>query len=187
MAEFDFTRVAVVGSSCTGKTTFARQLSALLDVCHVELDALYWKPGWQACSLEEFRGLVAQAAAQERWVMDGNYKTVRDLVWPRATTVIWLHYSFPRVFRQALVRTIRRGTRRTEVFPGCRESLVKSFFSHDSLLLWVIVSFRRRNRDFAALKASARFPGLRYLELGSPAESASFLSATGAALRAEKT
>ena len=31
-------RVVVIGSSCAGKTTFARELAGLLNVPHIELD-----------------------------------------------------------------------------------------------------------------------------------------------------
>ena len=33
-------RVVVVGTTCSGKTTFANRLAVLLDAPHVELDAL---------------------------------------------------------------------------------------------------------------------------------------------------
>jgi adenylate kinase family enzyme len=36
----------VVGTSAVGKTTLAAALSRRLGVPHIELDALYWGPGW---------------------------------------------------------------------------------------------------------------------------------------------
>jgi adenylate kinase family enzyme len=36
-------RVVVIGTSCVGKTTFARSLARVLSFPHVELDALYWQ------------------------------------------------------------------------------------------------------------------------------------------------
>jgi adenylate kinase family enzyme len=39
-------RVMVMGSSGSGKSTFARRLSDLTGIPGVSIDALYWKPGW---------------------------------------------------------------------------------------------------------------------------------------------
>lgn len=41
-------RVVIVGTSGSGKTTMARELSVLLGTPHIELDALQWLPGWQS-------------------------------------------------------------------------------------------------------------------------------------------
>ncbi|MDE2841397.1 MAG: AAA family ATPase, partial [Chloroflexota bacterium] len=56
-------RVVVVGTSCSGKTTLARQLSRALGAPHIELDAIHWKPNWQSRPAEEFRQLVSEAVA----------------------------------------------------------------------------------------------------------------------------
>ena len=45
-AAFPYRRVNVVGTSASGKTTFARALAERLGVRHVELDALHWQSGW---------------------------------------------------------------------------------------------------------------------------------------------
>jgi adenylate kinase family enzyme len=66
-------RVSVVGTSGSGKSILARELARALDVPVVELDALHWLPGWAERPDEEFAAAVAQAAAGERWVIDGNY------------------------------------------------------------------------------------------------------------------
>jgi adenylate kinase family enzyme len=40
-------RVNVKGSSGSGKSTFARELAAKLDLPYVELDALHHGPNWE--------------------------------------------------------------------------------------------------------------------------------------------
>ncbi len=123
-------RIVVVGSSCCGKTTFAKRLAEPLQIPHIELDALHWGPNWQPRPLDEFRRLVAEAIASPsalapgsarglsaeqvevacteriQWLIDGNYSPVRDLFWPQATQVIWLNYSFPTVMRRAVGRSL---------------------------------------------------------------------------------
>jgi adenylate kinase family enzyme len=111
----EMTRVIVIGTSCVGKTTFARSLAYALSFPHVELDALYWPPNWVPRASDEFCVLTSQAVAQDRWVTDGNYSVVRDLIWSRATTVIWLNYGFRLVLWRALTRTVRRVLTREEL------------------------------------------------------------------------
>ena len=72
-------RVLVIGSSGSGKSTFARRLSEMIGAPFVSLDALYWKPGWVASDNAEFDARVTEIARQPRWVMDGNYGGTLDL------------------------------------------------------------------------------------------------------------
>ena len=88
----EMARVVVIGTSCVGKTTFAQALARVLNFPHVELDSLHWQPNWIPRPPEEFRALTAEALAKDCWITDGNYGAVRDLVWSRATTIIWLNY-----------------------------------------------------------------------------------------------
>ena len=69
-------RVVVVGTSCSGKTTFAHRLANILGSQCVELDSLYWRPEWTP--RPDFEQDVLAAARQARWVIDGNYSRVRD-------------------------------------------------------------------------------------------------------------
>ena len=147
----EMTRVIVIGTSCVGKTTFARSLARVLGFPHVEMDALYWQPNWVSRPPEEFCALTAKALAQDCWVTDGNYGVVRDLVWSRATTVIWLNYVFPLVLWRALTRTVLRVLTREELFSGNRESLRIAFFSRESILWWVLTTFHRRRKQYRVL------------------------------------
>ena len=171
----DLRRVAVVGTSCAGKTTFAAALAAQLQVPHIELDALHWRAGWIPVPRQDFRQAVATAVAAERWVSDGNYGVVRDLVWGRATAVVWLDYPFATVLRRALYRTARRALLREELYGGNRETFRKALLSRDSILWWVVTTHGRRRREFPVLFEQAAFAHLEVAALGSPREAGSFL------------
>jgi energy-coupling factor transporter ATP-binding protein EcfA2 len=102
-------RILVLGRTGSGKTTLARQLAGVLGVQHVELDALYFDADLSTVPLEVLRSRTSVAVAGERWVTDGNKRAVRDLVWPRADTVVWLDYPFA----VSLWRLGKRAARRT--------------------------------------------------------------------------
>ena len=172
-------RVVVVGTSCSGKTTLARQLSRVLGAPHVELDGIHWMPGWQLRPVDEVRRMVGAAAAAERWVMDGNYSAVRDIVWGRATTVVWLNYPFRVVLWRALSRTTRRVITREELFSGNREGFRQSFLSRDSIILWAITSHGQIRRKYRRILDDGDFPHLRVIELRGPAEAEELVASLG--------
>lgn len=168
-------RIVIVGSSCAGKTTLARQLSERLSLPHIELDALNFLPHWQTRSAEEFRALTEEAVSQDRWVMDGNYSMVRDIAWSHATHIIWLKYSFPLIFSRCLRRTVQRAWTQEELFSGNRESFRQSFFSRDSIVWWVITSFRRRRRQYNELFQELPYPQLQSMTFEHPKDTEQWL------------
>lgn len=178
-AQANLSRVQVLGTSCSGKSTFARRLAAAQGGTCIELDALNWLPGWQVRPHEELRELTQEAVTADRWVIDGNYNSLREITWPRATALIWLNYSFPLTFSRALRRTMRRAWTREELFAGNRESFRLSFFSRDSILLWVANSYRTYRRGyrkvFDANGDSNSYPHLARLELRTPRLAEQFL------------
>ena len=172
---FDLRRVVVVGSSCSGKTSLARRIADQLGATHIELDAIHWLPNWKERPTEEFREHTRAAVGTDKWVVDGNYSKVRDIVWPKATTVIWLNYPFPLVFYRVLRRTIARSVRGQILFSGNKETLKKAFLSRDSILWWVITTFRRRNRQYRTIFANNEFPHLDVIEFQKPRQADEFL------------
>lgn len=176
----EFARVAVIGTSCAGKTTFARAFCGTFDAPHVELDSLYWGPNWTPRPTEEFRAAVDAATAAPRWVCDGNYHSVRDLVWRRATAIVWLNYPFGVVMSRALRRTWDRCRDQTLLYAGNRESFRKSFFSSDSILLWVLRTHWRRQREVPKLLGEDEYAHLKVVDLRSPDEARVFLAKVAA-------
>lgn len=118
-----FDRVVVQGPSGSGKTTLAKELARLLDVPYLELDSIYHQENWTPLDLETFRERVGAFAAQPRWVSDGNYRAVRDLLWPRADVIVFIDLPKRQVMARVLKRTIQRAVRREELWNGNGESL----------------------------------------------------------------
>ena len=168
-------RVAVIGTSCAGKTTLARSLSRALGSPHIELDALHWGPNWTPQPLEVFAADVESAVAGPRWVIDGNYSKVRERVWRSATTLVWLNYPFTLVFSRALSRTLRRIVTQEPLFAGNRESL--SLFDPEWIPWWVLRTYGSRRRSYPVLFRRPEFAHLQVLEFKQPREAQGFVEA----------
>lgn len=140
-------RIVVVGNTGSGKTTLARHLATVLQVPHVELDALFWEPNWTPAAVDVFRGRVAAAVSGAGWVVDGNYGKVRDLVWGRADALIWLNYPLWVNLWRLLRRSIWRSVWQPDLWNGNRERLRNQSLNWDSLFVWAVKTSRRRRRE----------------------------------------
>ena len=169
-------RIVVVGTSGSGKTTVAGQIAQRLGIPHVELDALHWNPNWTPARLDVFRERTAQALSGDEWVVDGNYSKVRDIVWSRTDTVVWLDYSLPVIMRQLIGRTWRRCLTQEELWSGNRESLREALLSRDSILLWALSTYRRRKREYPMLFSQPEHAHLTVVHLHSPQVARTWLS-----------
>jgi adenylate kinase family enzyme len=155
-------RVSVVGNSGSGKSTLARALAARLGVPHLELDSVYHQPGWQPLPVEEFVARVDAATRGDGWVVDGNYSTVRELVWTRADTVVWLDPPRRTVMRRIVWRTLRRIALRVELWNTNRERW-RNLFTRDpneSVIMW---AWHRHSTYRARYLAATTDPACRHL------------------------
>ncbi|HEY2594468.1 MAG TPA: adenylate kinase [Chloroflexota bacterium] len=118
--------------------------------------------------LEVFRNRVTRVVAGERWVIDGNYSKVRDLVWERADTVVWLDYAFPLIFTRLLRRTVARVFTGEQLWNGNRERFAEQFLSRDSLFLWAITSYPRYHVTIPAALAGEGYSHIRLVRLRAP-------------------
>jgi adenylate kinase family enzyme len=162
-------RVVVIGNSGSGKTRLAAGLSRRLGVPHVELDAIYHQSGWVPLPEEQMRARVAEAVAGRRWVVDGNYSVVRDLVWDRADTIIWLDLPRWVVARQVVWRTLRRAALRRQLWNGNRERW-RNFFSLDPMESVIVWSWRKHGsyrEQYARAMRDPRWVGLHWVRLQS--------------------
>ena len=170
-------RVSVIGTSGSGKSTFARALAEALGVPFTELDALHHGPGWTEASPEELRARVEAAmASPEGWVIDGNYDTkIGDLVWEAADTIVWLDLPLRVSLWRLWGRTSRRIRTGEELWNGNRESWRGALWGRESLFAWTVRSHLRRRRAWPA--QLARFGVVR---LRTPREVRAFLDGAAA-------
>jgi shikimate kinase len=170
-------RIAVVGTSGSGKTTLALQLAGRLGLAHVELDALHWDPGWMPTPATIFQQRADAALGGSAWVVDGNYPEVRDLIWRRADTIVWLDYGLALIMWRLTLRTFRRVSTREVLWNGNRErDLSAHFFSRDSIFLWALRTYGLRRREYPVLLAAPEYAHLHTVRLRSPRATTTWLS-----------
>ena len=133
----------------------ATAIAARLGVAHTELDGLFHQPGWTQRPIDEFRAEVAEVVGAPGWVVEGNYRQIRDLVWARAQVIVVIDLPRWRVVIQLVRRTLTRGATRAELWNGNRESL-RNLLSTDAdrnVLLW---SWRTHHRYHDEVPTEAR-------------------------------
>lgn len=137
---------------------------------HIELDALYFGPSFTTAPLDVLRDRTTAAIAGDRWVTDGNKKLVRDLVWPRADTVVWLDYplvvSLWRLGRRALWRT---SALRAQAGEKTEETgLPRQMLSAAKGVLTALQSHKGQRRQYPRMFAQRENQHLAVVRLRSP-------------------
>ncbi|KAI0792002.1 hypothetical protein C8Q75DRAFT_754107 [Abortiporus biennis] len=135
-------RINIVGNSGSGKTTLGGELATILDVPFIQLDVLFWKPGWEQTPTDELREKVVKAINEtdKGWIVDGNYqRRIGTIIEDNATDVIWLDppllLYLPRLCYRTFLRLLRL---HPPCRPGCEEMFQEVFFSKESIIWWCI-------------------------------------------------
>jgi len=148
-------RVHVVGTSGSGKTTVARAIADKLGIRHIELDAINWQPGWTELPKDQFNERVRDETEHSDWTIDGNYSAVREIIWDRVDTIVWLDMPFIPVFLRIVWRTIRRIITQEELWNTNTEKL-DALVGKYGMPLWVIQTHEKRRKEYPPLLADPK-------------------------------
>lgn len=140
-------RILVLGTSGSGKTTVGLAAAERLGVRFVELDSIRHQAGWVELPDEKFRDVVGNITAEDSWVIDGNYRVVRDLTTSRATQIVWVNPPLHAVMAQVVRRSLSRAVFRTELWNGNREPW-HFMFRGDHPIRWAWTTYDRRQREY---------------------------------------
>lgn len=171
-------RIAVIGTTGSGKSTLSATLADALNLTLIEPDGLVWDDDWHLVERPVFRERLQVAfqkaeQATSGWVFAGNYYSSRHLIWTRTDTIIWLDYSLPRILWQIVTRSIRH-IRAGEKLWGTnnQESIRRSFFSRHSMLVRALKVYWRDKRRYDALFADVppEYAPMHCIRLRSPRE-----------------
>jgi len=163
-------RIHLIGGSGSGKSTLGAALAARLGVRFVDLDDLYWEPGWHEVGHAELARRLRPVVAGEAWVIAGNYhQTTETVVWPRVTQLVMLDLPLSLLLRRIVVRSARRALWSEPCCNGNHETL-RHALSADAPLRYTLRVWRARHARMAALAGDARLAHARVTHLRSEGE-----------------
>ncbi len=148
-------KIAVIGYSGSGKSTFARTLGKKLNIPVLHLDTVQFTAGWQERNLNEGQEIVKQFMQQNKnWIIDGNYKKFfRAERLQQADKIVFFNFPALKCVYQALCRYFKyRGTTRADMADGCNEKFDYEFFK------WIIKDSRTPERKNVYKEICARYP-----------------------------
>ena len=110
---------------------------------------------------------MREVARGPRWVIDGNYSVIRDIVWEQADTVIWFDLPYLAVMSRVIRRTIKRAILRTELWNGNREPLSNliSFDPQKSIIAWTASRHGLYRKRYAAAEADPTWAAVTFIRL----------------------
>ena len=117
-------KIVVIGSGGAGKSILVREMSRILGINVIHLDALFWKPGWVKTSKGKWEETQKKLVQQDNWIIDGNYGGTMDIRLEAADAIVFLDMSRVRCVWQVVKRVLQyRGRTRPDLADGCPEQL----------------------------------------------------------------
>ena len=142
---------------------------------------MFHQRGWEPLPTEQFRARVAAFIAADRWVIDGNYSKVQDLIWQRADTVVWIDLPRRLVMRRVIWRTLRRAATAAELWNGNRERWgnLLHIDPAKSVIAWSWTRHRVYRERYLRAAADPAHRQLTFIRLRTPADAARLVSQAG--------
>lgn len=168
----DANKIVIIGNTGSGKTTFAKEVSRLLNIPIFHLDKYFWKEHWVARTYEERRQYIIKIIDQENWVIEGNYVHHFDEMCAAADLVIFL--DIPKYI--LLWKTLRRQVFGSRIRPDLgSHNRVQIDFPFIRLLWWTVTY----NRVYVKKKLKTVSKSKRVVILRTFSEQGDFLKLQG--------
>ncbi|MFH0897964.1 MAG: AAA family ATPase [bacterium] len=124
-------KIAILGCSGSGKTTFAKLLAQELNLPVFHLDQVSWKPGW----VKEEESIIKEnhhfICSKEQWIIDGNQINYLQNRIEHADMIIFFNIARWKCFFRIFSRWFRfYKKQRPDLAPGCFEQLRWGYLSY---------------------------------------------------------
>lgn len=121
-------RISIIGGPGTGKTTLANKLGEKYSIPVYHLDGIHHLENWVPRDKEERDKIILEKASQEKWIMDGTYKTTLEERAKKSDMIIYLKYSKLARIKGIMGRYLKNRNKEKAEIPGCKEKMDMEFF-----------------------------------------------------------
>ena len=165
----DFSRVCVIGSAGSGKTTFSKALGQMLDRDITHLDKILWGENWMELTHQQHVDILAPVVENPTWIIDGLWCKTLEMRYKRATLVIFLNYKPTLCAWRAFCRSVKNtGKQRDDLALGCVEKVNFPFYKY-------ILNFRKNSLP-KIVDIQQRYPNVQLVNLCSPTQTQQFIA-----------
>jgi len=120
-------KISIIGGTGTGKTTLSNNLGKVLNlpVCHI--DGINHLPNWEIRNQEERDRIILEKVNEDKWIIDGTYRSTLQQRLEHADLVIYLDYSSIAQVKGIMGRYIKGHGKEKPEIPGCEERMSLEF------------------------------------------------------------
>lgn len=127
-------KISIIGGPGTGKSTLARNLGKELNLQTYHIDAIHHTENWGIRDKEERDKIILEKVSEDKWVIDGTYRSTLEARVQSADLVIFLNYTPIAKLKGILSRYLKNKGKEKAEIPGCKERMDWEFIT--STIKW---------------------------------------------------
>ena len=119
----DMNRISVIGGPGTGKSTLVNNIGKELNLPIYHIDAIHHLENWKVRDSEERDKIILEMINEEKWIIDGTYKSTLEARVKKSDMIIFLNYSTAARVKGVLSRYLKNKGKEKPEIPGCKEQM----------------------------------------------------------------
>lgn len=125
-----YNKILIIGGPGSGKTTLATMLGEKYNLPVINLDGINYFENWKERDKEERDNIILQKTKEDKWIIEGNYKSTLKIRAERADLIIFLDYPTVRLLYGIIKRNIKNFNKEKKEIKGCKERVSKKFLKY---------------------------------------------------------
>lgn len=133
-------KIAVIGHSSSGKSTFSKRLAQVYQIPVLHIDKIFFEPNWVERDKKIVETEIREFMRSQKWIIDGFYRKLATERFDEADQIFIFNFNRFKCLYGAIVRRFKyHNQNRDSVCIGCKERLNFSF------VLWILFGGRKKD------------------------------------------